>query len=108
MHDGEMVRARDFLVRHRQAMSGAAAGEVGGLSSAENNVVMQISPVGHNPGAFPLCGKMFYSTICDQEAKSNGEREVAVQGLVRETACAIVGKLKSGEVTPVHLRDVVE
>src|SRR5713226_4585056 len=77
-------------------------------SSAENNVVMQLSPVGHNSGAFPLCRKMFYSTICDQETETNGDTEVADQGLVRETACAIVGKLKSGEVTPLDLLDVLE
>ena len=51
---------------------------------------------------------MFYSTICDQETETNGESEVADQGLVRETACAIVGKLKSGEVTPLDLLDVLE
>ena len=51
---------------------------------------------------------MFYSTICDQETETNGECEVADQGLVRETACAIVGKLKSGEVTPLDLLDVLE
>jgi hypothetical protein len=33
---------------------------------------------------------------------------VADQGLVRETAVAIVGKLKSGEVTPLDLLDVLE
>ena len=33
---------------------------------------------------------------------------MADQGLVRETACAIVGKLKSGEVTPLDLLDVLE
>src|SRR5437868_8285453 len=69
---------------------------------------MRISPVGHNPSAFPLCRKMFYSTICDQETETNGDSEVADQGLVRETACAIVGKLKSGEVTPLDLLDVLE
>src|SRR5258705_6814952 len=77
-------------------------------SSAENNVVMQISPVGYDSGAFPLCQKMFYSTTRDQETETNGEYEVADQGLVRETACAIVGKLKSGEVTPLDLLDVLE
>ena len=51
---------------------------------------------------------MFYSTICDQETETNGDSEVADQGLVRETACAIVGKLKSGEVTPLDLLDVLE
>ena len=33
---------------------------------------------------------------------------MADQGLVRETACAIVGKLRSGEVTPLDLLDVLE
>ena len=33
---------------------------------------------------------------------------MADQGLVRETACAVVGKLKSGEVTPLDLLDVLE
>jgi len=33
---------------------------------------------------------------------------VADQELVRETACAIVGKLRSGEVTPLDLLDVLE
>jgi amidase len=49
---------------------------------------------------------MFYSTIYDQ--KNVGETKVADQGLVRETACAIVGKLRSGEVTPLDLLDVLE
>ncbi len=33
---------------------------------------------------------------------------MADQGLVRETACAIVGKLKAGDVTPLDLLDVLE
>jgi amidase len=33
---------------------------------------------------------------------------VADQGLVRETACAVVDKLRSGEVTPLDLLDVLE
>jgi amidase len=33
---------------------------------------------------------------------------VADQGLVRETACAVVGKLRAGEVTPLDLLDVLE
>jgi amidase len=33
---------------------------------------------------------------------------LADQGLVRETACVVVGKLKSGEVTPLDLLDVLE
>src|SRR6478672_3077314 len=77
-------------------------------SSAENSVVMQISPGRPQIPCVPLCRKMFYSTICDQETETNGGAEVADQGLVRETACAIVGKLKSGEVTPLDLLDVLE
>jgi amidase len=42
------------------------------------------------------------------ERLTSGEGEVADQGLVRETAVAIVGKLKSGEVTPLDLLDVLE
>jgi len=33
---------------------------------------------------------------------------VADRGLVRETACAIVDKLRAGEVTPLDLLDVLE
>jgi hypothetical protein len=49
---------------------------------------------------------MFYSTIHEQETA--GETRVANEGLIRETACAIVGKLKSGEVTPLDLLEVLE
>jgi amidase len=37
-----------------------------------------------------------------------GEIRVADQGLVRETACAIINKLNAGEVTPLDLLDVLE
>src|ERR1700682_6139370 len=37
-----------------------------------------------------------------------GEIRVADQDLVKETACAIVGKLTAGEVTPLDLLDVLE
>ena len=33
---------------------------------------------------------------------------VTDQSLVRETACAVVGKLKAGEVSPLELLDVLE
>jgi len=33
---------------------------------------------------------------------------MADQGLVKETACAVVAKLKAGDVTPLHLLDVLE
>ena len=51
---------------------------------------------------------MFYSTTCDQETETNGDTAVADQDLVRETACSVVSKLKSGEVTPLELLDVLE
>src|SRR3977135_742560 len=37
-----------------------------------------------------------------------GEKQVTDQGLVRATACTIVDKLNSGEVTPLDLLDVLE
>jgi amidase len=46
---------------------------------------------------------MVYST-----SKKSGEKSVTDQGLVRETACAVVNKLRKGEVTPLDLLDVVE
>ncbi|MGH6779086.1 MAG: amidase, partial [Bradyrhizobium sp.] len=43
------------------------------------------------------------------EGFDNGENvKLADQGLVRETACAIVDKLRAGEVTPLDLLDVLE
>src|SRR6186997_1310411 len=74
-------------------------------SSAENNAGIPNLQCSHDVGAFPLCQKMFYSTIHDHETAEN---KVADQGLVRETACAIVGKLRAGEVTPLDLLDVLE
>src|SRR5207253_2928913 len=47
----------------------------------------------------------------DKIAVMRSKREMQVasdQGLVRETACAIVGKLNSGEITPLDLLDVLE
>src|SRR5262249_34365637 len=41
-------------------------------------------------------------------ARTKGETSLANQGLVRETACAVVDKLRKGEVTPLDLLDVVE
>ena len=38
----------------------------------------------------------------------NGRDEVADQGLVQATACAIVEQLNSGEVTPLDLLDALE
>jgi amidase len=51
---------------------------------------------------------MFYTT---RQLQSRDERETQVasdQELVRATACAIVEKLNSGEVTPLDLLDVLE
>src|ERR1700710_3026792 len=52
---------------------------------------------------------MFYSTPQSApKAESTGEMQVADQGLVHATACAIVDKLNSGDVTPLDLLDVLE
>ncbi len=51
---------------------------------------------------------MFYSTIGDLKAGRMGETRVADQDLVKETACAVVGKLNAGEITPLDLLDVLE
>jgi amidase len=48
-----------------------------------------------------------HSSIRYHKAETT-EMQVADQGLVRETACAIVDKLKAGEVTPLDLLDVLE
>jgi amidase len=37
-----------------------------------------------------------------------GETRVADQDLVKETACAVIGKLNAGEITPLDLLDVLE
>src|SRR3954447_23865056 len=50
---------------------------------------------------------MFYTTT-QSNKKRHGGNLVADQGLVRETACAIVGKLTAGEVTPLDLLDLLE
>src|SRR4051812_16313182 len=76
-------------------------------SSAENEVGIPNLQCSVVVGAFPLCRKMFYSTIHEQETAEE-RRRMADQGLVRETACAVVGKLRSGEVTPLDLLDVLE
>jgi len=49
---------------------------------------------------------MFYST--SQSSEPARETQLTEQELVRETACAVVAKLKSGEVTPLDLLDVLE
>src|ERR1700733_12990633 len=53
---------------------------------------------------------MFYSTTPSAITKTKQWRmRVAdAQGLVRETACAVIDKLNSGEVTPFDLLDVLE
>ena len=48
-----------------------------------------------------------HSSIRYHKAETT-EMQVADQGLVRETACAIVDKLKAGEVTPHDLLDALE
>ena len=52
---------------------------------------------------------MFYSgTQSAVTTRNKMETALADQGLVRETACAIVDKLKGGEVSPLDLLDVLE
>ncbi len=52
---------------------------------------------------------MFYTAIQSAvEAEDLGEMQVADQGLVKATACAVIDKLRSGEVTPLDLLDVLE
>jgi amidase len=52
---------------------------------------------------------MLYSTPQSvPKAESTGDRQVADQGLIQATACAIVDKLNAGEVTPLDLLDVLE
>jgi len=48
---------------------------------------------------------MHYS---NKNQRTNGDRRMADQTLVKETACAVVDKLKSGDVTPLDLLDVLE
>jgi hypothetical protein len=57
---------------------------------------------------FHFAGKCSTAPPAIKKRVTNGVSKVADQGLVRETACAIVGKLKSGEVTPLDLLDVLE
>src|SRR5215831_1827022 len=50
---------------------------------------------------------MFYSTTKNED-DNMGAGQLADQALIRETACAIVDKLRAGEVTPLDLLDVLE
>jgi amidase len=50
---------------------------------------------------------MFYSSK-NRRLVANGDKQVADQGLIRETACGVVDKLKAGDVTPLDLLDVLE
>src|SRR5215212_3332386 len=78
-------------------------------SGASNGVVMQILPIALRCSAFPLCRKMIYMTTLPRIAKRQTEIKVAAhEALVRATACAVVDKLKSGELTPLDLIEVLE
>src|ERR1700680_1214715 len=79
-------------------------------SSASNGVVMLTSPSRGKTPAFPLCRKMFYTATQSATWKRKcKETQVASdQGLLRATACAVIDKLNSGEVTPLDLLDVLE
>jgi amidase len=61
----------------------------------------------HRVSTLPENVLQHYEIRCHERS----EREMRVtdhQGLVRETACAIVDKLRAGEVTPLELLDVLE
>ena len=79
-------------------------------SGASNGVVMLKSPVAALRRVSTLPENVLqHYTIRYREAERTGEMQVASdQGLVRATACAIVDKLNSGEVTPLDLLDVLE
>src|SRR6202041_2266116 len=77
-------------------------------SGASNGVLIPLNL--QIVASFPLCRKMFYRATQSAIEKRN-KREMSVasdQGLMRATACAIVDKLRSGEVTPLDLLDVLE
>src|SRR5260370_11374775 len=79
-------------------------------SGAPNGVVMFCPISAHSSCAFPLCRKMFYRTRQSAIEKRNerGTQVASDQGLIRATACAVIEKLNSGEVTPLDLLDVLE
>src|SRR4030088_3567297 len=79
-------------------------------SGASNGVLMpKISNGAHNGCRFHFAGKCSTGPSAIRKRRNTGETEVASdQALVRETACAIVDKLNSGEVTPLDLLDVLE
>src|SRR5512136_585204 len=60
--------------------------------------------------AFPLCRKMFYRATQSAVGRRNVWEILMTsdQGLIRATACAIVDKLNSGDITPLDLLDVLE
>src|SRR5450432_1356194 len=49
-----------------------------------------------------------HHAIRSPKAERPGEMQVADQGLINQTACAVIDKLNSGEVTPLDLLDVLE
>src|SRR5437868_1109922 len=65
----------------------------------------QISGAALRRARFHFAGKCSTAPFTNRKRR---EAPVADQGLVRETACAVVGKLRSGEVTPLDLLDVLE
>src|ERR1700674_2604751 len=79
--------------------------------SGASSGVLMFCPISLIPPArFHFAGKCF-TGLNNPLAKKRNERKTQVasdQGLVRATACAIVDKLNSGEVTPLDLLDVLE
>src|SRR3954449_13304480 len=58
--------------------------------------------------AFLLCRKMIYRTRAIGRATAEETEQVAGDALMQATACAVIDKLNSGEVTPLDLIDVLE
>src|SRR5882724_8885407 len=77
-------------------------------SGVSNGVLMHKSPIAAwRVSTLPENVLQDY-TIRPHKAVCRGETQVADQGLIQATACAIVEKLRAGEVTPLDLLDVLE
>ena len=69
---------------------------------------MQISPVGHNLVRFHFAGKCSTAPSATKKRKRTEIPKWLIRGWCERRRVAIVGKLKSGEVTPLDLLDVLE
>src|SRR5579859_7912789 len=64
-------------------------------------------PASGNLLMFPPCRKVFYR-VRQSPIEKRKTRMPSDQALLRSTACAIVDRLNSGEVTPLDLLDTLE